>query len=149
MLKVIKEIFIYILLVALIVLIFGILFYEQLPSNKLIPGKVEYTLPERLEEELQQTLEDDDEEILITYTIDEDDLDKFQKSKDYKPGKVDPFSDYVTNTTGNGNNNSGNGNTTNTGNNNSNSDNTSNSGNNNNNTGTSGGGELTETGNGK
>ena len=146
MLKVLKEIFIYILLIALIVLIFGILFYEQLPSNKLVPGKVEYTLPERLEEELQQTLEDDEEEILVTYTIDEEDLDKYEKSKDYVPGKVDPFSDYTTNTTNSVNNNTtGNTNNGNTNN------NTSNSGNNNssNNGGTSGGGQLTEIGNGK
>ena len=127
MLKVLKEIFIYILLVALIVLVFGILFYEQLPSNKLVPGKVEYALPERLEEELQQTLEDDEEEVLITYTIDEEDLDKYEKSKDYKPGKVDPFSDYVTNNVNTNTVNGGNGgngnNSSNSGNNNSSSNN--------------------------
>jgi len=140
-LKVLKEIFIYIFLIALIVLIFGILFYEQLPSNKLVPGKVEYTLPERLEEELYKTLDDKEEEVLITYTIDEEDLDKYEKSKDYKPGKVDPFSDYTSNTTNTENNNSSNNNN----------NNTSNNGNNNssNNTGASGGGELTETGTGK
>ena len=73
MLKVLREIFIYILLIALIVLIFGIIFYEQLPSNKIVPGKVEYTVPEKLEEELEKTLESEEEqEVLVTYTIEED-----------------------------------------------------------------------------
>ena len=95
MLKILREIFIYILLIALIVLVFGIIFYKQLPSNKIVPGKVEYTVPEKLEEELEQTLDDDEEqEVLVTYTIEEDDLDRYEEADKYNPGKIDPFSDY-------------------------------------------------------
>ena len=135
MLKVLREIFIYILLIALIVLIFGIIFYEQLPSNKIVPGKVEYTVPEKLEEELEQTLESEEEqEVLVTYTIEEDDLDKYEANDQYNPGKVDPISDY-TGGTGNteGNNNSSG----------------SDGAGDNQNTNSSGGGQLTETTPGK
>lgn len=140
MLKVLREILIYILLIALIVLIFGIIFYEQLPSNKIVPGKVEYSVPEKLEEELQQTLEaEDEQEVLITYTIEEDDLDRYEEADKYNPGKVDPFSDYSEGTGNSGDNSNG-------GNNNSSDGNGSdNSGNN----GSSGGGQLTETTPGK
>lgn len=135
MLKVLREVFIYILLIALIVLIFGIIFYEQLPSNKIVPGKVEYTVPEKLEEELEQSLETEEEqEVLVTYTIDEDDLDGYQEADKYNPGKVDPFSDYsegTGNTNGDNNNSGTNGN-----------DSTSDINN-------SGGGQLTETTPGK
>lgn len=140
MLKVLREILIYILLIALIVLIFGIIFYEQLPSNKIVPGKVEYSVPEKLEEELQQTLEaEDEQEVLITYTIEEDDLDRYEEADKYNPGKVDPFSDYSEGTGNSGDNSNG-------GNNNSSDGNGSgNPGNN----GSSGGGQLTETTPGK
>lgn len=139
MLKVFREIFIYILLIALIVLVFGIIFYEQLPSNKIVPGKVEYSVPEKLEEELEQSLETEEEqEVLVTYTIEEDDLDGYQEADKYNPGKVDPFSDYNEGTgntngslDGNNNNSGTNGN-----------DSTSDTNN-------SGGGKLTETTPGK
>lgn len=140
MLKVLREIFIYILLIALIVLIFGIIFYEQLPSNKIVPGKVEYSVPEKLEEELEQSLETEEEqEVLVTYTIEEDDLDRYEEADKYNPGKVDPFSDYndgTGNTNGNsdGNNNNSSG-----------SDGNDSTGSTNN----SGGGQLTETTPGK
>ena len=139
MLKVFREIFIYILLIALIVLVFGIIFYEQLPSNKIVPGKVEYSVPEKLEEELEQSLETEEEqEVLVTYTIEEDDLDGYKEADKYNPGKVDPFSDYPEGTgntngssDGNNNNSGTNGN-----------DSTGNANN-------SGGGKLTETTPGK
>lgn len=134
MLKVLKELIIYILLIALIALVFGIIFYDQLPSNKLVPSKVEYTLPEKLQGELEQTLaEDEEKEVLVTYTIEEADLDRYENSNKYNPGKIDPFSDYSDGTTGNTNNSNtaGNGNSSNTG-------NTNNSG-----------GQLTETKPGK
>lgn len=147
MLKVLREILIYILLIALIVLVFGIIFYDHLPSNKLVPGEVEVALPEKLEEELEQTLaEDEQKEVIVTYTVEESDLDRYEDINKYDPGKVNPFSDYngenVNTNTGTLNNNSGN-----TGGNNSSSSQggTSSS----TNTGSSGSGQLTETKPGK
>ena len=116
--KFFKEFAIYILIIALIVLVFGILFYEQLPSNKLIPVKDDYALPENLENVLEDTLSTEEQsEILVTYTVEESDLDKYEDSDQYNPGKIDPFADYSvdvnntnnnTGTTGNGSGNSSN-----------------------------------------
>lgn len=110
MLRFFKEFAIYILIIALIVLVFGILFYEQLPSNKLIPIKEDYALPENLETALEDTLStEEQQEVLVTYNVEESDLDKYEDSKQYNPGKIDPFSDYnVGNVTGGDNSNSSN-----------------------------------------
>lgn len=141
MLRVLKEIIIYILIIFLIVLVFGILFYEQLPSNKLVPVKDDYALPEKLESVLQDTLTAEEEkEVIVTYAVEESDLDKYEDIDQYNPGKINPFADLDT---GNGNtgDNGNNGNTGNSG-------NGSNGGNSNsgtsNNSNGSGGGKLTE-----
>jgi len=139
MLKVLREILIYILLIALIVLVFGIIFYEHLPSNKTVPGKVEATLPEKLEEELEQTLAEEEQEVLVTYTVEEDDLDRYEDSNQYDPGKIDPFSEYTGDPV--------NGNTSGTSGNNNSSNQSGTSGSTN--TGSSGSGQLTETKPGK
>lgn len=143
MIKFLKEVAIYILIIALIVLIFGILFYEQLPTNKLVPIASEYALPENLENVLEDTLSDKgDQEVLVTYTVEQNDLDKYKESDQYDPGKIDPFADYSTGEDNSGDNNNNNGNSGNTKNN-------SNSSNNNSNTNGNGGGKLTETKPGK
>ena len=41
--RILKEIFIIILLALAIVLILGVLFYNYIPTNKLLPGQVAYT----------------------------------------------------------------------------------------------------------
>lgn len=132
--KFFKEFAIYILIIALIVLVFGILFYEQLPSNKLIPVRDDYALPEKLESVLEDTLSTEEQnEILVTYTVKESDLEEYEDNDQYNPGKIDPFADYGTDVN-NTNNNTGA-----TGNGNSNSSNTNGAG----------GGQLTETKPGK
>ena len=157
MMKVLKEFAIYILIIALIVLVFGILFYKQLPSNKLIPIASEYALPENLENVLEDTLSDkENKEVLVTYTVEQTDLDKYKENAQYEPGKIDPFADYGSeveennsiannDTTGNKKNN-----TSNTKNNNVTNNNTTKTGNNNvSNTNNTTGGKLTETKPGK
>jgi len=99
-----KNIIMLALLIIIILLIFGILFYNNLPSNKLVPDKVEYALPAQLQQELDTTLLDDQKDVLVTYSVKESDIDKYQAASNYKPGKIDPFADNVNgvgNTTGN------------------------------------------------
>ena len=43
---IIKEIIIVLLLTLAIILILGVLLYEYVPANKIIPEKVSYTTPE-------------------------------------------------------------------------------------------------------
>ena len=52
--KVIKEIIIMLLLCLAIILILGVLLYEYVPSNKIIPEEVSYTTPEEVKEELSK-----------------------------------------------------------------------------------------------
>ncbi len=160
MMKVLKEFAIYILIIALIVLVFGILFYKQLPSNKLIPIASEYALPENLENVLEGTLSDkENKEVLVTYTVEQTDLDKYKENAQYDPGKIDPFADYGAEVeennsiANNGNNNTidnKKNNTSNAKNNNITNNNTTKTGNNNvSNTNNTTGGKLTETKPGK
>ena len=51
--NIIKELIIFLLLVLAIILILGVLLYEYVPTNKIIPEKVSYTTPENIKSELQ------------------------------------------------------------------------------------------------
>ena len=93
-----KEIIITLLLIAAILLILTVLFYDSIPVNKVVPSKVTFTLPENLQEELDKTLEEK-QEIIVTYKIDEKDLVKYENNNSYDPGKADPFAAYQTSTT--------------------------------------------------
>ena len=103
-----KELFLIILLCIAILLVLGVLLYDDIPFNKLVPNKVSYKMPENIQNQLDEIIEET-EQVLVTYTIDSKDLQVFAEQNDYVAGKADPFSEYKepvsTNTTGNGNNN--------------------------------------------
>lgn len=93
---IIKEIIIALLLCLAIILILGVLLYGYVPTNKVIPEKVSYTTPSNIKEELSQVSGVDESEVILTYEVDSTDLNNYQKIKDYKPGKPNPFSSYET-----------------------------------------------------
>lgn len=113
-----KEIIIVLLLILIILLILGILFYEYMPNSKIIPEKVtEYAMSETVERELETNLKSESDEIIRTYQLDSSDILNYEKTKDYDKGKVNPFAEYSSGTTGNtanGNSNSASGNSSNT-----------------------------------
>lgn len=90
--NIIKEIIIVLLLAIAIILILGIMLYEYIPANKVIPEKVSYTTPGNVQEELKSSEDIENDEIVITYQIDSTDLNNFQKINEYVPGKKNPFS---------------------------------------------------------
>ena len=98
--SIIKEIIIMLLLCVAILLILGVLFYDYIPSNKVVPGKIAYSTPENIQEEVN-------EEVIeaiktkITYEVTDADLNIYKQSNSYVPGKRDPFSMESTQTTGN------------------------------------------------
>ena len=92
--KVIKEIIIMLLLCLAIILILGVLLYEYVPSNKIIPDEVSYTTPEAVQEELSKSEDVDNDEVILTYSVDSTDLDNYERINTYVPGKVNPFSPY-------------------------------------------------------
>ena len=118
--SIIKEIIIMLLICLAIILVLGILLYEYVPASKTMPNEVSYTTPSDVKEELLSSADVDDSQIIVTYEVNQDDLNNYKKVQNYKPGKANPFdsgettdSSNATNTT-NGNSstvNSNNGNT--------------------------------------
>lgn len=89
--NIIKEIIIVLLLTLAIILILGVLLYEYVPANKIIPEKVSYTTPENAKTELQTDTNVDDTQVVVTYQIDSTDLSNYRKIQEYVPGKKNPF----------------------------------------------------------
>ncbi|MEI3410612.1 MAG: hypothetical protein V8S04_00910 [Clostridia bacterium] len=92
--NIIKEIIIMLLLCLAIILILGVILYEYVPSNKILPEEVSYVTPQNIKEELNSSNSVEEDKVILTYEIDESDLTNYQRIKDYKPGKVNPFSTY-------------------------------------------------------
>ena len=114
--NIIKEIIIVLLLCLAIILVLGVLLYEYVPSNKVIPEKVSYTTPENVKEELNKA---DNTNVITTYeyNVEASDLNNYKRVSDYVPGKQNPFSSYNSQSTGGENTTTGNSSTS-TGNNN-------------------------------
>jgi len=89
--SILKEIIIILLLCVAIVLIIGILFYDYIPTNKIVPTKVAYETPNNVKEEINETITEI-EKTEISYEITDLDLKLYKQTSNYKPGKVNPFS---------------------------------------------------------
>ena len=103
--NIVKEIIIVLLLILAIILILGIILYEYVPNNKIIPEKVSYTTPEDVKQELQTDNNVDNTEIVLTHQIDATDLTNYKRIQEYVPGKKNPFgsvNEIETNTTATG-----------------------------------------------
>lgn len=140
--SILKEIIILVLLCIAIVLILGVVFYEDIPTTKVVPGKVvAYETPNNIKDEIYKEVENV-EKTNIIYEVTGTDLNIYRQSQSYRPGKADPFSDIEEtenqNTTNGNNNNGNNNNNNNNGNNNNSNNNNNNNSNNNNNNNNSG-----------
>ena len=94
--SILKEIIIVLLLCLAIILVLGILLYDYVPISKTVPNQVAYTTPEDVKQELSQSGTLDESEVIMTYEVNNDDLNNYRRVKDYKPGKANPFSSYET-----------------------------------------------------
>ena len=92
--KIIKEFIIMLLLCLAIILILGVLLYEYVPSNKIIPEEVSYTTPQNIQEELSKSEDVENDQVILTYSIDATDLNNYERINSYVPGKTNPFSSY-------------------------------------------------------
>ena len=88
--SIIKEIIIMLLLCIAILLILGILFYDYIPTNKVIPTKEAYSTPENVKVEIEEEITEI-EKTEISYEITDADLNIYKKSSSYRPGKSNPF----------------------------------------------------------
>lgn len=99
---VIKEIIIVLLLLLAIILVLGVFLYDYIPTSKIVPKIEQYQVPDSIKEELENSVNDTEvKQPEIVYEIDGTDLKKYEKSKDYQKGKVNPFSQDTTGTAGN------------------------------------------------
>ena len=98
---IVKEIIIILLLCLAIILVLGVLLYEYIPNDKIIPEAVAYITPESVKEELNNAETVDESQIIRTYTLDSTDLNNYKRVDSYVPGKRDPFSMEETQPTGN------------------------------------------------
>lgn len=113
--NIIKEIFIMLLLCLAIVLILSVVFYDYNPINKVVPTTIKYSMPDELaeiKEELETKLISQEEQVIRTYEVTEDEIDLYKKTN-YDPGKANPFEVYKVDTNENTNTNNNNSNTTN------------------------------------
>ena len=89
--SIIKETLIMLLLCIAIVLILGILFYDYIPTNKVVPTKEAYSTPENVKIEINEQITEI-EKTEISYEITDSDLNIYKQTSSYKPGKKNPFS---------------------------------------------------------
>lgn len=102
--SIIKEILIILLLCLAICLVLGVIFYDYIPTNKVIPSTVEaYKTSNTIKDEITQEIVDYPKQN-ITYEITDSVLKVDEQGKKYNPGKANPFapaSSGVDNTTNN------------------------------------------------
>lgn len=102
--SIIKEILIILLLCCAICLILGVIFYDYIPTNKVVPSTVEaYKTSNNIKEEFSQEIVDYPKENIVLEITDSD-LKLHQQENNYNSGKINPFavtsSNTVENTTG-------------------------------------------------
>ena len=88
---IVREMIIVLLLALAVILILGVLLYEYVPTNKIIPEKVSYTTPEDVKTELQADSNIEDSQIVFTHQIDATDLNNYKRIQEYVPGRKNPF----------------------------------------------------------
>lgn len=91
---IIRETIIILLLCLAIILVLGVVLYNYVPSNKIVPQEVSYTQTEEVKKAIQESADAENSQVILTYKIDETDLDNYEKQGDYNSGKANPFSSY-------------------------------------------------------
>ena len=116
----VKELFIGVMLLMIVVFTLGIIFYDSMPNNKLAPTSITYTADATVTSTIQQIAEEksknnttsssntssgiDFGSVIASYSIGSTDLSIYESRKNYESGKSDPFEDYVEETNNDGNN---------------------------------------------
>ena len=99
---VLRQVLITILVLIALILVLAIIFYQFLPTNKIVPVKVtEYKTPESVSQEINDnTSEQEFSSVNELLEITDSDLSKYKSTKSYNPGKSDPFSEVEEDPTG-------------------------------------------------
>lgn len=100
--SVIKEVFIILLLSIAILLVLGILFYDYIPTNRVVPTKKAYSTPEEVKNEIEEEVTET-EKIEVSYEVTDADLNIYKQTGSYTEGKANPFALESTTNDENGN----------------------------------------------
>ena len=99
--NIVKEIFIILLLCIAVCLVFGVIFYDYIPNNKVVPSTVEaYKTSNTIRDEISQEIVDYPKQN-ITLEITDSDLTIKKQDKSYESGKANPFSSTTSSASGN------------------------------------------------
>ena len=90
--NVLREIIILLLLTLAIILLLGVLLYEYVPMNKVIPETVTYTATDETRKAIEEQSAQDDGTVVLSYEVTSTDLKNYKKVNDYKAGRKNPFS---------------------------------------------------------
>ena len=93
---IIREIIISLLICLAVLLCLSALFYRFIPNNKVLPEKVTYQVSEDIKNEINTSVDDNTDAIIKTYEITASDLEGFERTDQYKPGKAKPFAPVST-----------------------------------------------------
>ena len=96
--SIVKEVIISLLVCLLVLIALSLGFYRFIPNNKVIPDTVTYQASDDLKKELNSEVNNSSDNIIKTYEITASDLDKYKSSKEYVPGKKNPFAPVQTET---------------------------------------------------
>ena len=89
--SILKEIIIILLLCLTICLVLGVIFYDYIPTNKVVPSTVEaYKTSNTKKDEISQEIVDYPKQN-ITLEITDSDLNMYKKDNSYSSGKANPF----------------------------------------------------------
>ena len=85
--NVLREIIILLLLTLAIILLLGVLLYEYVPMNKVIPETVTYTATDETRKAIEEQSAQDDGTVVLSYEVTSTDLKNYKKVNDYKAGR--------------------------------------------------------------
>ncbi len=91
MAKIIKEIIIMLLVALAGMLLFAVIFYEYIPSRKVVPEVTQYSASEKIKELKADNIDKRNEQIIKTFEVTSSDLSNYKVTNDYVAGKSDPF----------------------------------------------------------
>ena len=99
--KTVKEIIIMLLVCLITMLVLAIVLYQYIPSKKVVPDVAHYTASETVKDLLEDDIDERDksDKVILTYEVTSSDLRNYQTTKDYVPGKSNPFASYTETTT--------------------------------------------------
>ena len=93
--RIIKDLIISILIVICMVVSFSVIFYDQISLSKVIPQSEDYLLSEEMKKGIEDSISEEEKEVVTKYYIDAADLKKYEKTKEYNKGKKNPFAAEV------------------------------------------------------